>query len=111
MDRHGLMVGYVGVGGDFSFLSATCYFGYSVIWFGFTIKPKPRPNTEQHKNQNRTRNRKPNKPIFRFGLVCGLRVKNAQGDEEPDALDLFKECHYSKKRKCYAPTVQEAIVR
>jgi hypothetical protein len=32
-------------------------------------------------------------------------------DEEPNAFDLFKEFHYSKKKKCYTPVVQEAIVR
>ncbi|KAF0922432.1 hypothetical protein E2562_035037, partial [Oryza meyeriana var. granulata] len=30
-------------------------------------------------------------------------------DEEPGALDLFKECHYSKKKKGFTPTVQLAI--
>ncbi|KAF0896642.1 hypothetical protein E2562_026757 [Oryza meyeriana var. granulata] len=30
-------------------------------------------------------------------------------DEEPDALDLFKECHYSKKKKGFTPAVQLAI--
>jgi len=39
-----------------------------------------------------------------------------QGDEykdkEPDAFDLFKICHYSKKKKGYTPTtVQSIIVR
>ena len=32
-------------------------------------------------------------------------------DHDPDALDLFKECHYSKKKEGYTPTVQLAIVR
>ena len=31
-------------------------------------------------------------------------------DEEPNALDLFKECHYSKKKKSYTGVVQAAIV-
>uniref|UniRef100_A0A0A9GH36 Uncharacterized protein n=1 Tax=Arundo donax TaxID=35708 RepID=A0A0A9GH36_ARUDO len=30
-------------------------------------------------------------------------------DEDPNALDLFKECHYSKKKKGYTPYVQSAI--
>ena len=37
-----------------------------------------------------------------------------QGDKysghEPDALDLFKDCHYNKKTKGYTPAVQAAIV-
>ena len=32
-------------------------------------------------------------------------------DKEPDALDLFKMCHYSNKKKGYTPTVQSSIVR
>ncbi|PUZ50911.1 hypothetical protein GQ55_6G112400 [Panicum hallii var. hallii] len=32
-------------------------------------------------------------------------------DEEPDASDLFKECHYSKKKKGYTSTVQLAITQ
>ncbi|XP_048574065.1 uncharacterized protein LOC125554596 [Triticum urartu] len=30
-------------------------------------------------------------------------------DKEPTALDLFKECHYSKKKKSYTDVVQVAI--
>jgi len=30
-------------------------------------------------------------------------------EQEPDAVDMFKECHYSKKG--YTPDVQLAIVR
>ncbi|KAE8772409.1 hypothetical protein D1007_55620 [Hordeum vulgare] len=30
-------------------------------------------------------------------------------DTEPSALDLFKECHYSKKKKCYTNAVLDAI--
>jgi hypothetical protein len=26
-------------------------------------------------------------------------------DQEPDALDLFKKCHYRKKKNGYMPTV------
>jgi hypothetical protein len=37
-----------------------------------------------------------------------------QGDEfkdkEADAFELFKLCHYSKKKKGYTPDVQSAIV-
>lgn len=32
-------------------------------------------------------------------------------DKEADAFDLFKVCHYSKKKEGYTPTVQLAIVR
>ena len=32
-------------------------------------------------------------------------------DKELDAVDLFKMCHYSNKKKGYTPTVQSAIVR
>ncbi|WVZ81549.1 hypothetical protein U9M48_028915, partial [Paspalum notatum var. saurae] len=30
-------------------------------------------------------------------------------DEPPNTLELFKECHYSKKRKAFTPTVQSVI--
>ncbi|CAN6170268.1 unnamed protein product, partial [Urochloa humidicola] len=30
-------------------------------------------------------------------------------DEEPDALDLFKETHYSKRKKGYTPAVESVI--
>ncbi|TVU30856.1 hypothetical protein EJB05_22502 [Eragrostis curvula] len=30
-------------------------------------------------------------------------------DEDPNAFDLFKECHYSNKKKGYSPAVQLAI--
>ncbi|TVU34030.1 hypothetical protein EJB05_15851, partial [Eragrostis curvula] len=30
-------------------------------------------------------------------------------DEDPNAFDLFKECHYSQKKKGFTPTVQAAI--
>ncbi|KAG8065343.1 hypothetical protein GUJ93_ZPchr0004g39056 [Zizania palustris] len=30
-------------------------------------------------------------------------------NEQADAFDLFKKCHYSNKKKCYTPTVQLAI--
>jgi len=32
-------------------------------------------------------------------------------DKEPDAVDLFKICHYSKKKKGYMPTVQSIITQ
>lgn len=32
-------------------------------------------------------------------------------DKEPDALDLFNECHYNKKNKGFTSSVQSAIVR
>ena len=32
-------------------------------------------------------------------------------DQELDALDLFKECHYSNKKNGYTAAVQSAIVR
>jgi len=30
-------------------------------------------------------------------------------DKEPTSIDLFKECHYSKKKKCYTDVAQAAI--
>ncbi|TVU24508.1 hypothetical protein EJB05_26950, partial [Eragrostis curvula] len=30
-------------------------------------------------------------------------------DEDPNALDYFKECHYSQKKKGFTPAVQSAI--
>ncbi|TVU13238.1 hypothetical protein EJB05_40773, partial [Eragrostis curvula] len=32
-------------------------------------------------------------------------------DEEPDAFELFKACHYSKRKKGYTPAVQLAIIK
>ncbi|KAG8065111.1 hypothetical protein GUJ93_ZPchr0004g38826 [Zizania palustris] len=32
-------------------------------------------------------------------------------DQEPDVLNLFKECHYSKKKKGYTIDVQYAIAQ
>ncbi|TVU14719.1 hypothetical protein EJB05_38208, partial [Eragrostis curvula] len=31
-------------------------------------------------------------------------------DEDPNGFDLFKECHYSKRKKRYTPAVQLAIL-
>lgn len=46
--------------------------------------------------------------IIRYGYFFqGDKYK----DHDPDALDLFKECHYSKKKEGYTPAVQLAIVR
>jgi hypothetical protein len=42
-------------------------------------------------------------------ICCFQRDK--YNEEEPNAFDLFKEFHYSKKKKCYTTAVQEAIVR
>lgn len=46
-------------------------------------------------------------------LPC-LHIFCFQGDKykdtEPSALDLFKACHYSKKKKCYTNVVVDAIV-
>lgn len=44
-------------------------------------------------------------------MVYAENLGDKYNDEEPDAFDLFKEFHYSKKKKCYAPTVQEAITQ
>nr|TKW12344.1 hypothetical protein SEVIR_5G030100v2 [Setaria viridis] len=55
-------------------------------------------------------------------MKCCQQVKNLapykccfQGDkykdQEPDAFDLFKECHYSKKNKVYTPIIQLAITQ
>ena len=74
------------------FWSIACTSVCSVPRFGLSRKPKPKPNTEQCKTRNRTANRKPKKPTLRFGLVCGLRLKNAQADSEcvdsPKVIDL-----------------------
>ncbi|XP_025796312.1 uncharacterized protein LOC112876422 isoform X2 [Panicum hallii] len=40
-----------------------------------------------------------------------LQKGDKYNDEEPDALDLFKECHYSKKKKFYSSNVQKAITQ
>ncbi|XP_039803998.1 uncharacterized protein LOC120668141 [Panicum virgatum] len=38
-------------------------------------------------------------------------VKDEYKDKELDAVDLFKMCHYSNKKKGYTPTVQSAITQ
>ncbi|TVU24468.1 hypothetical protein EJB05_26909, partial [Eragrostis curvula] len=42
-----------------------------------------------------------------------MRMADNEGDkyddEDPNAFDLFKECHYSNKKKGYTPSVQLAI--
>ncbi|TVU26389.1 hypothetical protein EJB05_28934 [Eragrostis curvula] len=42
-------------------------------------------------------------------MVLVENLGDKYNDEEPDAFDLFKECHYSKRKKGYTPTVQLAI--
>lgn len=42
-------------------------------------------------------------------MVHVENLDDKYNDEEPTALDLFKVCHYSKKKKCYTPAVLEAI--
>ncbi|BAS79446.1 Os02g0583500 [Oryza sativa Japonica Group] len=44
-------------------------------------------------------------------MVHVENLDDKYNDEEPNAFDLFKEFHYSKKKKCYTPVVQEAITR
>uniref|UniRef100_A0A0E0PX30 Uncharacterized protein n=1 Tax=Oryza rufipogon TaxID=4529 RepID=A0A0E0PX30_ORYRU len=48
-------------------------------------------------------------PWIILDLISSTRDK--YNEEEPNAFDLFKEFHYSKKKKCYTTSVQEAIVR
>ncbi|KAF0892455.1 hypothetical protein E2562_016742 [Oryza meyeriana var. granulata] len=43
------------------------------------------------------------------GIKPRYKREGNYSDEEPDALDLFKECHYSKKKKGFTPAVQLAI--
>ena len=45
-------------------------------------------------------------PCLHIGCFQGDKYK----DKEPTALDLFKECHYNKKKKSYTDVVQAAIV-
>jgi hypothetical protein len=44
--------------------------------------------------------------------VCFPFIAQAEKykDEAPNALDLFKDCHYSQKKKGFTPAVQSAIV-
>ncbi|TVT98720.1 hypothetical protein EJB05_55950 [Eragrostis curvula] len=42
-------------------------------------------------------------------MVLVENLGDKYNDEEPDAFDLFKECHYSKRKKGYTPSVQLAI--
>ncbi|KAF0906452.1 hypothetical protein E2562_011447 [Oryza meyeriana var. granulata] len=41
----------------------------------------------------------------------GIQNGDKYIDQEPDALDLFKECHYSKKKKGFTAAVQSAITQ
>ncbi|KAG0525300.1 hypothetical protein BDA96_06G043800 [Sorghum bicolor] len=38
-------------------------------------------------------------------MVHVENLEDKYNEEEPNAFDLFKELHYSKKKKCYAPAV------
>ncbi|KAK3129041.1 hypothetical protein QOZ80_6BG0470640 [Eleusine coracana subsp. coracana] len=44
-------------------------------------------------------------PVF----VENLEDKDQEKDKEPDALKLFKACHYNKKTKGFTPAVQSVI--
>uniref|UniRef100_A0A8R7Q767 Uncharacterized protein n=1 Tax=Triticum urartu TaxID=4572 RepID=A0A8R7Q767_TRIUA len=44
-----------------------------------------------------------------YPMHCG-NLGDKYKDKEPTAVDLFKECHYSKKKKCYTNVVMDAIV-
>ncbi|XP_044968362.1 uncharacterized protein LOC123428237 [Hordeum vulgare subsp. vulgare] len=43
-----------------------------------------------------------------YAVHCG-NLGDKYKDTEPSALDLFKACHYSKKKKCYTNVVLDAI--
>lgn len=66
---------------------------------------------------NTCRRMKDNRANVKFHQTTGSRsymvhVENLGDkykDHDPDALDLFKECHYSKKKEGYTPAVQLAI--
>ncbi|CAN6237824.1 unnamed protein product [Urochloa humidicola] len=38
-------------------------------------------------------------------------IGDKYSDHEPDAFDLFKDCHYSKKKKGFTPAVQDTIAQ
>ncbi|TVU25201.1 hypothetical protein EJB05_27689, partial [Eragrostis curvula] len=40
-----------------------------------------------------------------------IELKETSNHEDPNAFDLFKECHYSNKKKCYTSSIQLAIKR
>ncbi|TVT98399.1 hypothetical protein EJB05_56300, partial [Eragrostis curvula] len=60
---------------------------------------------------------KANRAEVKFHQTTGSRsymvhcenLEEKSEDEDPNAFDLFKECHYSKKKKGYTPAVQSAI--
>ncbi|TVU25401.1 hypothetical protein EJB05_27896 [Eragrostis curvula] len=43
-------------------------------------------------------------------MVLVENLGDKYDDEEPDAFELFKACHYSKRKKGYTPAVQLAII-
>ncbi|WVZ51279.1 hypothetical protein U9M48_002435, partial [Paspalum notatum var. saurae] len=43
------------------------------------------------------------KPFLTHGKIR-KKLGDKYKDEPPNALELFKECHYSKKRKAFTPT-------
>ncbi|KAL6897286.1 hypothetical protein ACP4OV_006982 [Aristida adscensionis] len=47
----------------------------------------------------------------RSSIVHCENLGDEYNNEDPDALDLFKACHYSKKKKCCTPAVQSAILK
>ncbi|XP_039822477.1 uncharacterized protein LOC120684665 [Panicum virgatum] len=44
-------------------------------------------------------------------MVFVENIADKYSGHEPDAFDLFKDCHYSKKMKGYMPAVQAAIAQ
>jgi len=44
-------------------------------------------------------------------MVFVENIGDKYNGHEPDAFDLFKDCHYSKKMKGYTPAVQAAIAQ
>ncbi|KAL6602752.1 hypothetical protein ACP70R_043113 [Stipagrostis hirtigluma subsp. patula] len=62
---------------------------------------------------------KANRAQVKFHQTTGSRsymvhcenLGDKYNDKDPDALDLFKECHYSNKKKGYTTDVQSAITK
>ncbi|XP_039803719.1 uncharacterized protein LOC120667830 [Panicum virgatum] len=49
---------------------------------------------------------------LRLPSLCRKKLREDEyKDKELDAVDLFKMCHYSNKKKGYTPTVQSAITQ
>ncbi|WVZ53123.1 hypothetical protein U9M48_004109, partial [Paspalum notatum var. saurae] len=72
---------------------------------------------KEQKKLEQCQGNKSNRSKVQFHQITGLRsydihiqtLGDNYKDEPPNALELFKECHYSKKRKAFTPTVQSVI--